>query len=72
MDTNGKTGKKGYEYIPKLLAMILNARRTGTGNIARPNMLAHDDPRQLATTIAKLPPKATKILVEEKMSRFKK
>lgn len=63
--------KKGYEYIPKLMAMILNARKTDTGKIARVNTLAQDDPRQLATTIAKLPSRATKILVEEKMSRFK-
>lgn len=62
--------KKGYEYIPKLMAVILNARRTD--KMTQVNRLSQDDPRRLAPTIAKLPSRSTNMLVEEKMSRFKK
>ncbi len=64
--------KKGYEYIPKLMAVILNARRTDKGKMTQVNRLSQDDPRRLAPTIGKLPSRSTDVLVEEKMSRFKK
>lgn len=61
---------KDYAYIPKLLALILSMRRQDTGKVERQKPLSTEDPRRRCPTIAKLPPRPTNILVNEKKTRF--
>ena len=63
---------KDFAYIPTMLALILSSRRHDDDTVSRATQLSSNDPRRKAPTIAKLPPKPTKVLVDEKMSRFKK
>ena len=55
-----------------MLALILNSRRHDDDTVSRAIPFSPNDPWRNAPTIAKLPPKSTTVLVDEKMSRFKK
>lgn len=62
-------GKKGYEYIPLLIAKILDARMQDSNVVTRNVSLNKSDPRLLAPTIAAKPPPSSKDLLKRK-SRF--
>ena len=62
--------KKGYEYIPYLMATIFNLRREDSLPISRTIERDKDDPRRLKSSIAKLPPESTRVLAEKLISRF--
>ena len=61
---------KDYAYIPYLLALILSTRRYDKGKVERQAPLSTEDPRRRRSTIAKLPPRPTNVLVNEKKTRF--
>ena len=61
---------KQYDYIPYLLAFIIQARKADTGGVKRQLPYSRKDPRNRAESIAKLPARPTTTLVAEKRSRF--
>ena len=61
---------KDYSYIPYLMALILYTRKLDKSSIKDPVALPPEDPRNIASTIAKLPAKPTKELVAAKKSQF--
>ncbi len=64
------SNKKDYDYIPYLMATIFNLRREDFLPISRKTERDKDDPRRLASSIAKLPPENTNVLADKLISRF--
>ena len=58
--------KKNYSYFPLLCANVLKALGSGSSQ----PMIYENDPKNIAPTIAALPPPPTSQLVEEHLSRF--
>ena len=59
-----------YSYIPYLMVLILYTRKLDKSSIKDPVALPPEDPRNIASTIAKLPAKPTKELVQEEVSTY--
>ena len=60
---------KGYDYLPILMAKIINRRLHDTENVTRNVALNISDPGNIAPTIAHIPAPATKDIPQRK-SRF--
>lgn len=64
--------KKGYEYIPVLMARIMKMRKEDANKVTRNVPLNDSDPALLAPTIAAKPPPSSKELFLLRKSRFEK
>jgi hypothetical protein len=62
--------EKTYEYIPKLIKNILEARTANTIPIRTPISLEPADPRNIAPRIASLQKPPLEELKEKQVSRF--
>ena len=64
--------KKGYEYIPVLMARIMKLRKEDANKVTRNVPLNDSDPALLAPTIAAKPAPSSKELFLLRKSRFEK
>ena len=62
--------RKGYKYIPEVMAAIFEQRKQSTIPLKRPNCLPLNHPANLQATIAHTQPGDTADIVKNKKSRF--
>lgn len=66
-----KKSEKSYTYVKDILRRALVMRIKDSVGMRKKRELEADDPRRIAAHLAPVEPLPTKVLMEEKVSRFK-